>query len=136
MCLITAMGVLSACSSKKDADTVNDAKSDSFIDPQWIIGPTIDAESIEPLVRADYNESTRHYDISYADCFKIKKSGKYGIIDYNGKIVVSPEYDSIVAFGDMLIQTARRSFRSAMMLLRVTALSAARTPHMSAMTDM
>lgn len=97
MCLITAMGVLSACSSKKDADTVNDAKSNSFIDPQWIIGPTIDAESIEPLVRADYNESTRHYDISYADCFKIKKSGKYGIIDYNGKIVVSPEYDSIVA---------------------------------------
>lgn len=98
LCLVTAIGALSACSSKKKDDSAAEvSKSDSFVDPQWLIGPTIEAESIEPLVRADYNDSTRHYDISYADCFKIKKNGKYGLIDYNGKIVVAPEYDSIVA---------------------------------------
>lgn len=63
---------------------------------KWVI-PTVDAQSIEPLVRADYNEKTKHYDISYADCFKILKGGKYGIIDYNGKIVINPQFDSIVA---------------------------------------
>lgn len=99
LCLIMILGGLSACSSKNDDKQTTDAgtKSDSLIDPLWIVGPEIDAESIEPLVRADYNESTKHYDISYADCFKIKRKGKYGIIDYNGKIVISPKYDSIVA---------------------------------------
>lgn len=99
MCVVALMSVLSACSSKKTTpktvgESVNEA---SLSDPRWIIAPSMDAEAIEPLVRADYNESTRHYDISYADCFKIKQNGKYGIIDRNGKIVIKPEYDSISA---------------------------------------
>ena len=99
MCVATVLGAFTACSSKKT--TPNTVKASVYdgplTDPKWVVVPSIDAQAIEPLVRADYNESTRHYDISYADCFKIKQNGKYGIIDYNGKIVIKPKYDSIVA---------------------------------------
>lgn len=99
MCVATVLGAFTACSSKKTTpNTVKASVNDGpLTDPQWVVVPSIDAQAIEPLVRADYNESTRHYDISYADCFKIKQNGKYGIIDYNGKIVIKPKYDSIVA---------------------------------------
>lgn len=99
MCVATVLGAFSACSSKKTTpNTVKVSVNDGpLTDPKWVVVPSIDAQAIEPLVRADYNESTRHYDISYADCFKIKQNGKYGIIDYNGKIVIKPKYDSIVA---------------------------------------
>ena len=63
----------------------------------WSVSPSIEAESIEPLVRADFNEVTKHYDISYADCFKIKQNGKYGIIGFDGKIIIKPQYDEIFA---------------------------------------
>lgn len=98
--ILTAVtGLFSACSLKKDKEPVSELNKtvSTLISPGWIIGPSIEAQSIEPLVRADYNSITRHYDISYADCFKIKQNGKYGIIDYNGKIVVEAKYDSIVA---------------------------------------
>lgn len=99
MCVATVLGAFTACSSKKTTpNTVKASVNDGpLTDPKWVVAPSIDAQAIEPLVRADYNESTRHYDISYADCFKIKQNGKYGIIDYNGKIVIKPKYDSIVA---------------------------------------
>lgn len=99
MCVATVLGAFTACSSKKTTpNTVKSSVNDGpLTDPKWVVVPSIDAQAIEPLVRADYNESTRHYDISYADCFKIKQNGKYGIIDYNGKIVIKPKYDSIVA---------------------------------------
>lgn len=99
MCVATVLGAFTACSSKKTTpNTVKASVNDGpHTDPKWVVVPSIDAQAIEPLVRADYNESTRHYDISYADCFKIKQNGKYGIIDYNGKIVIKPKYDSIVA---------------------------------------
>ena len=99
MCVATVLGAFTACSSKKTTpNTVKASVNDGpLTDPKWVVVPSIDAHAIEPLVRADYNESTRHYDISYADCFKIKQNGKYGIIDYNGKIVIKPKYDSIVA---------------------------------------
>lgn len=99
MCVATVLGAFTACSSKKTTpNTVKASVNDGpLTDPKWVVVPSIDAQTIEPLVRADYNESTRHYDISYADCFKIKQNGKYGIIDYNGKIVIKPKYDSIVA---------------------------------------
>ena len=73
ICLVMTLCVFDGCTSKKSEteDTTTTASS-TLVDPKWIIGPTIEAESIEPLVRADYNENTRHYDISYADCFKIK----------------------------------------------------------------
>ena len=98
LCAVTLLGALCACSSKKEPEPVGaDTESTTLVTPKWIVSPSINAEAIEPLVRADYNDSTRHYDISYADCFKIKQNGKYGIIDYNGKIVIKPKYDSIVA---------------------------------------
>lgn len=99
MCVATVLGAFTACSSKKTTpNTVKASVNDGpLTDPKWVVVPSIDAQAIEPLVRADYNESTRHYDISYADCFKIKQNGKYGIIDYNGKIVIKPKYDSIAA---------------------------------------
>ena len=99
MCVATVLGAFTACSSKKTTpNTVKASVNDGpLTDPKWVVVPSIDAQAIEPLVRADYNESTRHYDISYADCFKIKQNDKYGIIDYNGKIVIKPKYDSIVA---------------------------------------
>lgn len=99
MCVATVLGAFTACSSKKTTpNTVKASVNDGpLTDPKWVVVPSIDAQAIEPLVRADYNESTRHYDISYADCFKIKQNGKYGIIDYNGKIVIKPKYDSVVA---------------------------------------
>lgn len=99
MCVATVLGAFTACSSKKTTpNTVKASVNDGpLTDPKWVVVPSIDAQAIEPLVRADYNESTRHYDISYADCFRIKQNGKYGIIDYNGKIVIKPKYDSIVA---------------------------------------
>lgn len=99
MCVATVLGAFTACSSKKTTpNTVKASVNDGpLTDPKWVVVPSIDAQAIEPLVRADYNESTRHYDISYADCFKNKQNGKYGIIDYNGKIVIKPKYDSIVA---------------------------------------
>lgn len=98
MCFVCVISVFAACSSKDEnepSDTV--AENTDLRQPEWIVAPTIEAESIEPLVRADYNENTKHYDISYADCFKIKIDGKYGIIDYNGKIVIEPQYDTIYA---------------------------------------
>ena len=97
ICLVMTLCVFDGCTSKKSETEDTTTASSTLVDPKWIIGPTIEAESIEPLVRADYNENTRHYDISYADCFKIKQNGKYGIIDYNGKVVISPKYDSITA---------------------------------------
>ena len=97
LCVASMLGVLSACSSKREPVKVGSDNNNSLVSLKWIIAPTMEYEAIEPLVRADYNDSTRHYDISYADCFKIKQNGKYGIIDYNGKTVIKPKYDSIVA---------------------------------------
>ncbi len=97
MCLIAVLGAFSSCGSKKNGTEVNNTKAAELKSPLWLISPSIEADGIEPIVRADYNKSTRHYDISYADCFKIKKNGKYGIIDYNGKTVIPAEYDSIFA---------------------------------------
>lgn len=100
MCFICVAVLFTSCTSNNEDTAGNTNTSDENKDlkqPEWIIAPSIDAESIEPLVRADYNKNTRHYDISYADCFKIKIDGKYGIIDYNGKIVIEPKYESITA---------------------------------------
>lgn len=100
MCFACVVTLFTACSSDKKDNTenLNTTAEDAVIkEIEWVVEPSIEAESIEPLVRADYNKNTKHYDISYADCFKIKVDGKYGIIDYNGKIVIEPKYDSIYA---------------------------------------
>lgn len=96
MCLALVCTLFTACSKKptEDEGVTEDA---SVHAAHWAVSPSIEAEAIEPLVRADFNETTSHYDISYADYFRIKQNGKYGIIDLNGKIVVKPEYDELFA---------------------------------------
>lgn len=96
VCFSVIATLFAACSKKQILDgpgMVNDPKNTE----EWVISPSIEAERIEPLVRADFNESTNHYDISYADCFKIMQNGKYGIIDFNGKILIKPQFDEIFA---------------------------------------
>ncbi len=96
LCIVTVLTAFSACSDKDKTKPVG-GNSDSIYEPDWLIEPSISAQAIQPLVHADFNENTNHYDISYADCFRIMLDGKYGIIDFNGKFVVQPEYDQIFA---------------------------------------
>lgn len=63
----------------------------------WAVEPSIEAQAIEPLVHADFNENTNHYDISYAEYCRIKIGNQWGIVDFNGKIVLPCEYDDIFA---------------------------------------
>ncbi len=94
--LVTVFTLFSACADD-DKEPVDKSEGVSAYSPEWLIKPSIAAQAIYPIVRADFNENTNHYDISYADCFKIMLNGKYGIIDYNGQIVVPAEYDEIFA---------------------------------------
>lgn len=90
--------VLCSCGEKKKVGDGDSLSAEAQMnEPKWIKKISADVQSIEPFVRAKYNKSTKHYEISYADCFKIKINNKYGIIDYNGEIVVPAEYESIVA---------------------------------------
>lgn len=90
--------VLCSCSTKQlEGEDTTVANANQTTEPRWIKSISAEIQSIEPIVRAKYNKSTKHYEISYADCFKIKMNDKYGIIDYNGEIVVPAEYESIVA---------------------------------------
>lgn len=105
LALIIVITAFNACGKnggvpdgKKDADAVANKVA-------WALEPSITAQAIEPLVQLNFNETTCHYDFAYADCFRIKVDGKYGIIDLNGKIVVKPEYDDLFAIwnrGDYL----------------------------------
>ena len=97
LCFVTIATVFAACSDKKDNDDTDKTDGVSSYSPDWVFEPNIEAQAILPIVRADFNENTNHYDISYADCFKIMLNGKYGIINYNGELVVPAEYDSIFA---------------------------------------
>lgn len=98
LCFVTVITVFTACSDDKDDDKLQGKVDDvSAYSAEWVVEPTIEAQAIQPLVRADFNENTNHYDISYADCFKIMLNGKYGIIDFNGELVVPAEYDQIFA---------------------------------------
>lgn len=96
VCLTVITTLFAACSKNNvlDGPGMVNKTGDTA---EWVITPNIEAEAIEPLVRADFNESTNHYDISYADCFRIKQNGKYGIIDLNGKIVIKPQFDELFA---------------------------------------
>ena len=94
VCLAVICSMFSACSKKNESVKTDD---DLVHTAHWAVSPSIEAEAIEPFARADFNETTNHYDISFADCFRIKQNGKYGIIDLTGKIVVEPEYDELFA---------------------------------------
>lgn len=95
--LMTVVSLFSACGKKDKA--VNKTVTDKYKE-SWVVKPEIEAQAIDPLVRAVFNENTNHYDISFDNCFRIMQNSKYGIIDYNGKIVVKPEYDELFAIRD------------------------------------
>lgn len=93
--VITVMSLFSACSDKEENENTKPVNS-SFKE-EWVVVPEIEAQAIDPLVRAEFNENTNHYDISYDRYFRIMQNSKYGIIDYNGEIVVKPQFDDIFA---------------------------------------
>lgn len=93
VCFVSVLTVFTSCDNEGTDKPVNNVK----FTPEWVVEPSISAQAIQPLVHADFNENTNHYDISYADCFRIMLDSKYGIIDFNGKIVVEPVYDQLFA---------------------------------------
>lgn len=99
MGVILIMSSFAACSKEKEKAPVVTDESNNYT-PEWAVEPTISAQLIQPLVCPIYNENTNHYDISYADCFKIMVDGKLGLIDFNGKFLVEPKYDDIFAIRD------------------------------------
>ena len=92
-CFSLIICLFSSCSGSKKSETAS--KQTKTL--EWAVSPSIEADGISPLVRADFNENTNHYDISYSDCFKIEKDGKFGIINLNGEMVLPAEYDDIFA---------------------------------------
>ena len=96
LCAATVF-MFAACSKEKEKNKETAANSEEDYSASWVVKPSITAQAIDPLTRADFNETTNHYDISYADCFRIMQNGKYGIIDFNGKIVVPAEYEELYA---------------------------------------
>ncbi len=99
MGIILIMTSFAACSKEKEKAPVVTDESENYT-AEWLVEPTISAQLIQPLVCPRYNENTNHYDISYADCFKIMVDGKLGLIDLNGKFLVEPKYDDIFAIRD------------------------------------
>lgn len=95
LCFVTVFSVFTACADKDDDKNKNDDVSN--YSPDWVVRPEISAQAVQPLVRADFNENTNHYDISYAPFFRIMIGGKYGIMDFNGEIVIEAEYDDLFA---------------------------------------
>ena len=95
MFAVMIVTTFAACSSQKKKES-EDEPTATFT-AQWVSDPIIDAQAIDPFVRADFNENTNHYDISFANCFRIMRNSKYGIIDLKGKVVIEPEFDKIIA---------------------------------------
>lgn len=91
---------LSACTNNKNTSDQKDkqeTKAEKKINytESWLLSPSIQAEAIYSLPIVKFNESTSHYEITYGENFVIKKDGKYGLIDSNGKLVLEPQFDSI-----------------------------------------
>lgn len=95
---VTVLFCFAGCGKATGDSGKTDKKTEaSEFSPNWVIAPEIDVQSVEPLVRADYNETTKNYEISFADCFRYKKDGKFGLFDINGKSVADAVYDDIFA---------------------------------------
>lgn len=94
--LLASIIIPFAACSKKDDEENNAEETIEWV-ADWAVEPTISAQAIDPIVRADFNENTNHYDISYDSYFRIMVNSKYGIIDSNGKIVLEAKYDDLYA---------------------------------------
>ncbi|MBP3442855.1 MAG: WG repeat-containing protein [Clostridia bacterium] len=104
ICLILSvlfiMSTFTACSDKDKETSFLFTDESAAYTIDWVIKPTITAQLIQPLVCASFNENTNHYDISYAECFKIMVDGKYGLIGTDGEMIIEAEYDDIFAIRD------------------------------------
>ena len=100
MSLVFVLSAFTACSEKEDEKTEVKTDETSAYTVDWVVEPDISAQLIQPLVRAAFNENTNHYDISYAECFKIMIDGKYGLIGTDGEMIIDAEYDDIFAIRD------------------------------------
>lgn len=58
---------------------------------QWVLQPTIVAEDII-VIDKKAEGSYRHY--ATEECAYILQDGKYGVIQYDGTLLIQPEYDS------------------------------------------
>lgn len=102
--LLTAVFVLQFAACKKNnkpeekKETEPEEVTEETIDytENWILSPSIQAQRIYSLPIVDFNETTNHYDVSFGQAYVIEKDGKYGLIDSNGKIVVSPDLDTLI----------------------------------------
>lgn len=103
LCLVlTAVFILQFAACKKNSEPENDdtaqkEKTEEAVKyaEKWLLSPSIQADAIYSLPIVSFNKTTNHYDVSFGDNFVIEKDGKYGLIDSNGKLVISPEFDSI-----------------------------------------
>ena len=99
LCMAVVLSSFAACSDKKNTPEVI-TDTDSSYSPEWVVEPSLSAQLIQPLVRPVYNENTKHYDVSYAECFVILVNGKYGLIGTDGNMIIDAEYDEIFAIRD------------------------------------
>lgn len=103
LCLVFAVLFilqLSACKNKNKPDNeekASEQKTEQTIKytENWLRSPSIQAQVIYSLPIVKFNQNTNHYDVTYGDNFVIKKDDKFGLIDSNGKLIISPEFDSI-----------------------------------------
>ncbi len=103
LCLaFTALFILqlSACKNKSEPQSNNvqpEKTTEQTIKytEKWLRSPSIQAQVIYSLPIVKFNQDTNHYDLTFGDNFIIKKDDKYGLIDSNGTLVISPEFDSI-----------------------------------------
>lgn len=96
MCMVVLVTTFAACSDN-DADPTG---GNSEYTPEWVIQPEISAQLIQPLVHMVFNENTNHYDVRYADCYRIMVGSKYGIISSDGEMLVEAVYDDLFAIRD------------------------------------
>lgn len=100
LCVAVIVFQFSSCKSKNTAateETTQVVKTNNTADytENWVLSPTINAQSIFSLPITTFNENTNHYDVSFGENYVIEKDGKFGIIDSNGVIVIDPEFDTI-----------------------------------------
>ena len=71
---------------------VSNSSSSSFCIMGWVI----DVDNLPESMKQDYFKYITELGDSFEEPYiNIKKDGKYGLIDYKGKVVIEPEYSEI-----------------------------------------
>lgn len=95
LCIGLVAGFCSCSGKKEKEETPTDTNRETEYTENWVIEPSVEAEAIFTLPLTRFNGETNHYDVTFGDCYVIKKDGKFGFINSNGEIVVEPVYDTI-----------------------------------------